>query len=99
MAIKGARYLSMVDSAKLVMLIQNEFLVKKMDDEEFAKYATEKLGTPINIHQVRNRRVEMQIPSAVEIRKSEKKTTVVGRLETLEKEVAELKEKLKDLLR
>lgn len=99
MAKPGQRYLSMVDSAKLVMLIQNEFLIKKLDDEGFAKYATEKLGTPINLHQVRNRRVEMQIPSAVEIRKSEKKTTVIGRVEALEKEVADLKEKLKDLLR
>jgi hypothetical protein len=98
MAVKGARHLSMVGSAKLVMLIQNEFLIKKLEDSEFATYATEKLGFPVNVHQVRTRRCEMQIPSKFEMMKKEKKTTVIGRIEELEKQVAEMKEKLKDLL-
>lgn len=99
MAVKGQRYLSMVDSAKLVMLIQNEYSKSKMMDSQFAEFATKQLGFQVLHSHILSRRQELGITAGRMEQLTAKKQTVIGRVEQLEKEVAELKEKLKDLLR
>lgn len=57
------RTLSLVESAKLINLINNEFVSSKLTDEAFAKHATEKLGFEVLDRHVHTRRVELGLPS------------------------------------
>jgi len=44
-------------------LLNNEFTASKLNDEQFAKLATEKLGFPINENHVMHARLEFGIPA------------------------------------
>ena len=55
-------FLSSVQSARLVNLIETEYSASKASDVSFAKIATEKLGFEVNNHHVHSRRVELGIP-------------------------------------
>lgn len=57
------RKLSMLESMRLMNLIETEFLAKGMTDVEFARYAAEKLGFPVQSTSVLKRRNELGIPS------------------------------------
>ena len=63
MARANAIKIGMVESAKLVNLIESEYSTIGKTDAEFAKYATEKLGFNVATVHVNNRRVALGIPS------------------------------------
>lgn len=91
--------LTMLQSAELVLLIRNEYPKQKMTDTQFAEFATKQLGFQVIHSHVLSRRQELGITAGKLELAAAKKLTIIGRVEALEKEVAELKEKLKDLLR
>ena len=91
--------LTMLQSAELVLLIKNEYSKSKMMDSQFAEFATKQLGFQVLHSHILSRRQELGITAGRMEQLTAKKQTVIGRVEQLEKEVAELKEKLKDLLR
>lgn len=68
------KVLHLVESARLVYLILNEYTKSKKDDAEFAKWASEQLNLSINTAQVRARRVGLQIESNNAKRKNGKET-------------------------
>jgi len=55
-------FLTSVQSARLVNLIEAEYSASKVSDVGFAKIATEKLGFEVNNRHVQSRRVELGIP-------------------------------------
>jgi hypothetical protein len=55
--------MGMVESAKLINLIESEYSASKKTDDEFAKYAADKLGFDVVKIHVTNRRVALEIPS------------------------------------
>ena len=91
---------SLITSAKLVMLIEAEFVSSGKTDTEFASYASEKLGEPVNERNVKTRRAELGIKSRAEL-DAEKKlggnTQFVRRLEALENQVAQDQKEFKGI--
>lgn len=55
------QFLSLTQSARLVYLIESEWLSSQKNDADFARYASEKLGFPVSVTQVYGRRSELGI--------------------------------------
>ena len=64
-------HLTSVQSARVIVLIEAEYVSSGKNDREFAAYASEKLGFPVNERQLHNRRIELGIPARRDIIKPE----------------------------
>jgi len=81
--------LSTVQSARLVNLIETEFVSSGKSDEDFGKYASEKLGFEVNPRNVHTRRGELGIPSHREAAKAAGSILIEPeRIEALERQLA-----------
>lgn len=58
--------LGILESAKLLTLVQERFAASELDDEQFASYASQELGFPCAASSVAARRRELGIDSAIE---------------------------------
>lgn len=54
---------NMLESAKILTLIEKEFVEKGLPNIEFAKYASEVLGFPVAESSIQKRRVLLNIPT------------------------------------
>ena len=92
--------ISVVESARLVNLIEAEFVESGKTDGEFGAYATEKLGFPVNVRLVHCRRTELGIPSRSELRKSAAPVDILNlteRLTSIERQLAADQKELRGL--
>lgn len=64
---KKTEKLSMIQSARLIALIEGEFAASGKNDREFAEHASTKLGFPIAENHVEVRRRELGIPALRDI--------------------------------
>jgi hypothetical protein len=63
--IKDAVSLTMAKNLDLINLIKSEYEDTCMNDIQFAKYASDKLGVDVNSNHIAKRRYEFNIPSNV----------------------------------
>lgn len=61
MSRKPAEKLNMLQSSKLLVLIEADFVSLDKTDEEYAKYASEKLGFSVNADHIATRRRQLGI--------------------------------------
>lgn len=90
----NVRRLSSVQSARLVLLIESEFASRRESDDTFARFASAKLGFPVEGSSVQKRRAELGIPCANALKAEEKAHTVEVRLEAIEARLAIIERKL-----
>lgn len=91
------KQLSIVQSAKLLMLVEAEYQTKNVDDNTFAKYATEKLGFSVSGSNVAGRRNALDMPATRTqniIRKNTDAASLLSLIEGLEKRIVELERRL-----
>lgn len=80
--------LSLLESMKLMQLIQDEYAAAGMSDGAFAEHAAQKLGFPVTANNVKNRRDALGIP-ATRARVPDASTLNVNeRLEACERQLA-----------
>ena len=82
--------IDMVQSAKLINLIEQEFAIKKIADKEFAEYASSVLGFPVAASNVENRRSALGIPSTQSIRMRHNMDSLLDLIRDLEVRIAAL---------
>lgn len=90
------KQLSIVQSAKLLMLVEAEYVNYNKDDNTFAKYATEKLGFSVSGSNVTGRRNALDIPAtrtAKMAAKSLDTASLLSLLADIERRVAALERK------
>ena len=90
------KQLSIVQSAKLLMLVEAEYVNYNKDDNTFAKYASEKLGFSVSGSNVAGRRHALNIPATRTNNMMKKNTDVaalISLIEGLEKRIVELERK------
>ena len=88
--------LSMIQSAKLLTLINDEFTKLNLAEPDFATHATKVLGFDVKSSHVNSRRVALGIPSRKEVVVARKAMTVDSLFELLrelEKRVVKLEGK------
>lgn len=93
MARKGGHRISMIESAKLINLIESEYTSSNMTDDEFAKYASEKTGHSYAETHVNTRRVALGILSNKEAATNRRNVTIDALqdlIATLERRVTKL---------
>lgn len=106
-------FLNQKQSFQLAQVIQAEYANKRLNDLEFAAWATTHLGFEVKYTNIRSLRAAFEIPSTVDVLAAERKAarqavgarlepsisgTLYARVKALEEHVARLEEKLKDLL-
>lgn len=90
--------LSMLQSARLITLIEVEYTSSGKNDVEFATYATEKLGFPVIRRHVTSRRDELGIPSHREANPSPDRVEVTAQVKELHASVDQLRKDYAALL-
>ncbi len=90
--------LNIRESMRLAELLEKEFVIKRVNDDEFAKYAEELLGFKITDGNVRGLREALDIPSLNTILKGSKIITAEERIWRVETDLADLKKRFEKLL-
>ena len=93
---QGKDSLTMIQSAKLLTLVNDEFAKANLTEPEFAAHATKVLGFEVKTSHVNSRRVALGIPSRKEMNGARKAMTIESLFELvreLEKRVATLEAK------